>query len=134
MPVPSLSVSGALIRMAVALVLVLATFNPSGQSFYHWLSTPPVAFTPAKALGGLVLLIGWVATLRTTFIALGWLGVTLGGLLLATLLWLLVDRQLLDTTGAAMTWAVLGVVGLLLGVGLSWSLVRARVTGQVEVQ
>jgi len=29
---------------------------------------------------------------------------------------------------------VLVVLGLLLGIGLSWSLVRARTTGQIEVQ
>jgi hypothetical protein len=28
----------------------------------------------------------------------------------------------------------LGALGLLLGIGLSWSLIRARATGQIEVQ
>ena len=32
----------------------------------------------------------------------------------------------------AIVWVVLIVVGILLGLGLSWSLLRAKVTGQIE--
>jgi hypothetical protein len=33
-----------------------------------------------------------------------------------------------------LTWIALAIVGVILGLGLSWSLIRARWTGQVEVQ
>jgi hypothetical protein len=47
----------------------------------------------------------------------------------------MVDSGLIDLSGeSAMTWVVLVIVGALLGLGLSWSLIRARSTGQVEVQ
>jgi hypothetical protein len=88
-----------------------------------------------KALLGVVLLIGWVICLRTAFVALGWLGVGLGVALLAALVWVLVDARLLDTHGpSTLTWIGLVIVGVILGLGLSWSLIRARLTGQVEVQ
>lgn len=128
------SFSGALIRLAFALVLVLATFNPSGYSVMHWVTAPPVAVTPAKALAALVLLIGWLMCLRTAFIALGKVGLLLGVALFATVIWLLVDREMLTLTGSAIVWVSEIVVGILLGVGLSWSLLRTKVTGQVEVQ
>jgi hypothetical protein len=65
---------------------------------------------------------------------MGKLGILLGGAFFAAVIWLLVDRQWLTLNGAGITWAALIVVGLLLGVGLSWSLLRAQVTGQIEVQ
>jgi len=34
---------------------------------------------------------------------------------------------------SVLSWVTLIVVGIILGIGLSWSLLRARVTGQVEV-
>ncbi len=129
-----LSFSGALIRMALAMVLVLATFNPTGYSFTHWVMAPPTAFTPAKAIAALVLVIGWLMCLRTAFIALGKFGLLLGVLLFSAVIWMLVDRQWLSLNGSGLAWASLIVVGLLLGIGLSWSLLRAKVTGQVEVQ
>jgi len=128
------SLQGALLRMVFAVLLVLATFNPSGYSFAHWIVAPPVSVTPGKALAALALVIGWLMCLRTAFIALGRFGLLLGVALFAALIWLLVDRQVLSLTGSGIVWAGLLVVGLLLGVGLSWSLVRAQVTGHVEVQ
>ena len=36
-------------------------------------------------------------------------------------------------TGSGIVWVGLVVVGVLLGIGLSWALLRAKATGQVEV-
>ena len=132
---PGISSMGVIWRMVFAVVLVLLTFNPSGYSFYHWLTAPPVGISATKAFAGVVLLIGWVFCLRTAFVSLGMLGLALGAALLGTATWLLVDVGLLSLTGvSAMTWVVLLILGALLGLGLSWSLIRARTTGQVEVQ
>ena len=110
-------------------------FNPSGWSFYHWLTAPPAGITALKAFAGVALLIGWIGCLRTAFVALGWLGVILCAALLGTGVWLLFDMHVLENAGsAAMTWIALAIVGIVLGIGLSWSLIRARTTGQVEVQ
>ena len=55
-----ISWGGVLLRMLGAIALVLLTFNPTGHSFYHWLSAPPAGITPLKALAGIALLIGWI--------------------------------------------------------------------------
>lgn len=128
-----ISLWGTFTRIALAQALVLATFNPSGYSVAHWVTTPPVAFTPGKALATLALTIGWVVCLRTAFIALGKGGLLLGVGLFAALVWLLVDRDLVRLNGSGIVWVGLIVVGVLLGVGLSWSLIRAKTTGQIEV-
>ena len=118
----------------LALALVLLTFNPTGYSFFHWVTAPP-GLTALKAVAGVVLLIGWVMCLRATAISLGWLGVLLGAALLASLVWLLIELKMIDTVdGSVLTWIALVMVGILLGIGLSWSLIRARLIGHVEVQ
>jgi hypothetical protein len=135
MAVSGISWAGVLTRIAFAVALVLLTFNPSGTSFYHWLTAPPPGVTALKAFAGVLLLVGWVVCLRTAFIALGWLGLLLGAALLGTLVWLLVDLKWIDISAAStLTWIELVGVGVVLGVGLSWSLIRARATGQIEVQ
>lgn len=131
----AISWSGVALRIVLAVALVLLTFNPSGYSFYHWISAPPPGVTALKAFAGVALLIGWIACLRTAFVALGWLGVALCATLLGTFVWLLFDLKVLHTADStAMVWIGLLVVGIILGIGLSWSLIRARTTGQIETQ
>jgi Family of unknown function (DUF6524) len=134
MATPGISWVGVIWRMVFAVALVLLTFNPSGYSFYHWLFAAQVDVA-AKALAGVALLIGWVVCLRTAFVALGTLGLVLGAALFGCAVWLLVNTGVISLSGvSALSWVVLVVLGLLLGIGLSWSLIRARATGQVEVQ
>jgi hypothetical protein len=135
MAVQGISWSGVFLRIVLAVALVMATYNPSGHSFYHWLTDPPAGVTAVKALAGVFLLIGWVVCLRTAFVALGWLGMFLGTALLATLTWVFVDMKWIDIgQSTTIAWLALLILGTVIGLGLSWSLVRARLTGQVEVQ
>jgi hypothetical protein len=135
MAVQGISWSGVLVRIVLAIALVLATYNPSGHSFYHWLTEPPAGITAVKTLLGVVLLIGWAISLRTVHVALGSLGVLLGVAFLAALAWVFVEQRWLDLdTPSSVAWLALLILGTVLGLGLSWSLMRARLTGQVEVQ
>jgi hypothetical protein len=135
MAVQGISWSGVFLRIVLAIALVLATYNPSGHSFYHWLTDAPAGVTAVKALAGVALLIGWVVCLRTAFVALGWLGMFLGGALLAALTWVFVDMKWIDIgQSTTIAWLALLILGTVIGLGLSWSLVRARLTGQIEVQ
>ena len=134
MAVQGISWPGVLVRIALAIVLVLATYNPSSHSFFHWLTEPPAGITAIKALLGVLLLIGWATCLRTAAVALGWLGMSLGVALLAAIAWVFVDMTWIELARpTAIAWLALLILGTILGLGLSWSLVRARLTGQVEV-
>jgi Family of unknown function (DUF6524) len=134
MAVQGISWSGVMQRVALAVAVVLITFNPSGISFYHWLMAAPVGITALKAFAGVGLLVVWVVCLRTAYVALGTVGLVLGCLLLGTFVWVLFDLDVLHAVSSkAMVWIGLIVFGAVLGVGLSWSLIRARTTGQIEV-
>ena len=45
----SISITGFAWRIAFALALVFATFNPSGFSYFHWVSGTFPSFTPARS-------------------------------------------------------------------------------------
>ena len=130
----SMGFAGVLARVLAALALVLATFNPSGHSYSHWLASGFPHVTPAQVVVGLVLLIGWVVYVTATLRSLGLFGVTLLLALIAALVWLAVQNGWLHLTGgAALAWIAVVTVGLILGVGMCWSFVRRRLSGQTDV-
>jgi Family of unknown function (DUF6524) len=132
--------AGLLLRVLGAILLVYATFNPTGHSFFHWALAPMVGMGPAaggsaalKFLAGVVLLIGWVVVLQATRRSIGLIGAGLALALCGGLIWLLVEQHVVSPTGsAAIAHIALLAVGLVLGVGMSWSLLSRRLTGQVD--
>ena len=132
-----LSGIGFLWRFNAALALVLLTYNPSGQSAYHWISSAIAesAFGPLHLLLLAALLIGWVIYWIATWRALGTLGVALAGLVLGAIIWLLIDIGLLKLDSvSAITWVFLVGLSIVLAVGVSWSHVWRRLTGQINVE
>lgn len=125
---------GALARILAALALVLLTFNPSGHSFGHWLASGFPHVSAAQAVVGLVLLIGWVIYVTATLRSLGLFGVVLLLALFAALVWLAVqDGWLHLNGGSALEWIAVIATGLILGIGMCWSFVRRRLSGQTDV-
>jgi hypothetical protein len=125
---------GLLWRLAFAIALVLLTFNPTGHSYYHWLVDGFPSIQPLEAVAGLALLIAWVIFVRTTLSAIGNLGLLLMLGFFAAVVWWVVSQGWLDLANRrAMAWVVLLVLGLVLGIGMSWSHIRRRLTGQSAV-
>ncbi len=122
-----------ILRCLAALVLVLLTYNPTDLNFVRWATTEGVSL-PLVALAGVLLLIGYVIFLRATFRSIGTLGILLVGALIAAVVWVMIDLGWisLDDPGA-MTWVGLIALSLIMGVGLSWSIVRRRLSGQVDM-
>ena len=129
------------LRLLLALVLVYATYNPWGRSYVHWISgqwaaedTASWFASPAlKFVVGIALAIAWVVFLNSTRRSLGGVGVTLIVALCAGVIWLLAERGIANTRNIpALTHIGLIVVALVLAVGMSWSHVQRRLTGQVD--
>lgn len=128
------SIIGFVWRVAFALALVLVTFNPAGFSYFHWVRGNFPSVTPAQAVLGIALLLLWIFLSRSMLQALGWLGLALMAAFTAALVWLFVTWGWLDVTNAAtMAWVVLIALGLILGVGMSWAIIRRQLTGQASV-
>jgi hypothetical protein len=128
-----LTAFGFLWRFVAALLLVLATYNPTQYSFYHWIINSQ-ELGPEHFVVGIIVTIGWVILLAATKRSLNALGMTLGVLLLAGLVWLCIDYGLLSVESvSALSWVVLICIAALLAIGLSWSHIWRRLTGQFEV-
>ena len=123
-------------RLVAALALVFVTFNPSGLSYIHWAKA---AFSgeglqAVHFFAGIILLIGWSIFIIATSRSLGTFGTILSVALMASGIWLLADIGIIQVDSATtVTWLVLIVLAFLLAVGLSWSHVWRRLSGQLEV-
>ena len=125
---------GFLLRLLAAFILVFSSYNPSGYSYYHWVSENIDSLTPMIALAGVLLLIGWTILLRATFRSLGPFGLLLAAAFLGVLLWMMIDWGWFDADSlTAVTYIVLVVLSGILAIGVSWSHIRRRITGQIDV-
>jgi hypothetical protein len=132
---PKFSLTGLLGRFAVSFVLVLATYNPTDYSFCSWVAGNFPHIQPLQAVIGIVLLGLWLFFLHATWQSLGTLGVALGLAFFAAVLWLLSSWGWLNLSShGALVWAALTIVACMLTIGLSWSFIRVRVSGQEVVE
>ena len=128
-----ITVQGFLLRFLFALLLVMLTYNPSEYSYFHWLQNNFSNFSPMLGLAGISLIIGWVIYLRATLRSLGLIGLTLAALFFAAILWLLIDWGWLGLDNVTvMNWVILTLISAVLAVGISWSHVRRKISGQVD--
>jgi hypothetical protein len=120
-----------LLRFLFAIALVFLTYNPSDYSWVSWLSSDvPMVY---KVAGGVVLLIGWVMFLRATWRSLGAIGTFLALAFFGVMIWLFVEWGFFSLDNAAVIqWVVLFVLAAVLAVGMSWSHVRRKLSGQYD--
>ena len=132
---------GIILRLLFALVLVYATYNPEGVSFYHWTIVPLTQATkfslsaihPLKFLAAVALLVAWIVFLQATQRSLGIKGIVLTLALFGGLVWLLIYWNVFSPRGTrAISHVVLIVLSLVLATGMSWSHLSRRLTGQID--
>jgi hypothetical protein len=123
-----------LVRILFAVILVVATWNPAGVSYVQWALIDTSTFDATKALVGVLLLAGWIMAVRATWVSLGLMGVVLAAVVIGVFVWWLISIGIVATDGRGFLWIVLVAIGVVLGIGMGWSLVRAKATGQVETQ
>lgn len=129
---------GYFLRLLLAIVVVFATYNPEGLSFFHWARDHAVGASnqmlAVMALVGVLILIGWVIFLRATFRSLGAFGTFLAIAFFGSLIWVALTLLPIPKDSITLTIYLIlfGLAGVL-SAGLSWSHVRRRLTGQFDV-
>lgn len=127
-----------MVRWVLALILVLATFNPM-YSFTQWVlggTGGSQATLAIQVLIGLILLVGFIIFLRATLRSIGMLGMLLVVVILLVLLWVLWALGLFQeqvATGEFWIWVGLLVFATVLAIGMSWSHIRRRLSGQYDM-
>jgi hypothetical protein len=125
---------GFLLRWLFAFGLVTATYNPTDWNFVRWAMTDGQERLSITVLAGLLLLVGYIIYLRATLRSIGAVGMVLILALVGALLWVAYDFGLLDLRNRALTmWIGILALSLTLGIGLSWSIVRRKLSGQADV-
>ena len=81
-----------------------------------------------------MLFAGYVIYLRATLRSIGLFGMILVLALVAALLWVARDLGWISLSDPGFnTWIGLLAASLVLGVGLSWSIIRRKLSGQVDM-
>lgn len=122
-----------IVRFIFAIIIVFATYNPEGTSYYHWVYDLLPEFSVLKAFIGVILLIGWVILIRATLGSLGAIGVILAAAFFGLAIWLIIDVLGLSTDNSRVISYIIEIMlASVLSIGVSWSHVRRRLTGQLD--
>lgn len=125
---------GFVLRWLFAFLLVALTFNPTEWNYIRWTRTNWDSQMSLSVLFGLVLLVGYIIYLRATLRSIGVFGMALIVALVAALLWVAYDFGLLSLDNPGLnTWIGIVALSLVLGIGLSWSIVRRKLSGQADI-
>lgn len=125
---------GILLRWLGAFVLLAVTFNPTPYNYVKWVQGNWATQMPLSLFLGLLLGIGFMIYVVATLRSIGAFGVLLIAAVFGAGLWVLIDWGVMSLTNSNLnTW--LGLLGLsvILGIGLSWSILRQRLSGQASV-
>lgn len=123
-----------LIRWLFAFVLIVATYNPTPWNYIRWAEANYDARLSVVALLGLILFVGYVIFLRATLRSIGAFGMLLVLALVAGIVWVLIDMGWVSLESPdQMVWLGIIALSLVLGTGLSWSIIRRRLSGQYDM-
>ncbi|MBL9064561.1 DUF6524 family protein [Tabrizicola sp.] len=122
---------GFLLRWLGAFLLLAAIFNPTDWNFVRWAQSSWGAQTSLVVFTGLILAVAAMVYLVATMRSIGVLGAIIIAAIFGAGLWVLTDWGLLGLDNSSLnTWLGILVLSLILGIGMSWSILRQRLSGQ----
>ncbi len=125
---------GFFIRWAFAFALLALTYNPTRWNYAVWAQSNFESMLSVTVFLGLLLLIGYIIYLRASLRSIGIFGMLLVLAVFGTLIWVLYDQGIISLENpTANTWIGLFALSIVLAIGLSWSIVRRRLTGQADI-
>ncbi len=125
---------GFVLRWIFAFVLLAATYNPTAWNYVRWAQENNETSLSLVVLGGLILLVGYIIYLRATLRSIGIFGMILVLAVVGTVIWVLFDQGVISLDNPTVnTWIAIFALSLVLAIGLSWSIVRRRLSGQADV-
>jgi hypothetical protein len=129
-----ISIGGIATRFLFAFALVALTWNPSPVNFVRWaVNQWSGELTPFVVFVALALAAGWIIFIHATARSLGALGVILAMALAGSVMWML-NRWILDLTNSTvLQWVLLTLLAVILTMGMSWSHLKRRWSGQADV-
>ena len=103
------------------------------SSYYDWIQDEFPTFTVYKGFVGVLLVIGWIILIRATLGSLGAIGIVLAVAFFGLLIWLIFDVFNIPTDSTrVVTYIIQIMIICVLSIGVSWSHIRRRISGQVD--
>lgn len=125
---------GLFLRWLGAFALLSATYNPTPYNYVRWADAYFAQSMPLTLLVGMVLAVGYVIYIGATLRSIGLFGAGLVIAVMGLLVWVLVDFGVLSLQSPQTSlWVGLFIASLILGLGMSWSIIRQRLSGQATV-
>ncbi|MCY1126916.1 DUF6524 family protein [Frigidibacter sp. RF13] len=125
---------GIILRWLGAFVLLSATFNPTDINYVRWAEANYAGQFPLVLFLGLLLAVGYMIYVVATLRSIGAFGIVLIAAIFGSALWVLIDWGVLTLQNQSLNmWLAILALSLILGAGLSWSILRQRLSGQASV-
>ena len=125
---------GFAVRWVFAFAVLAGTYNPTDWSFYRWGLTEWETQLPLTILFALILIVGYIIYLRATLRSIGLFGMLLVLAVVGTAIWVIYDLGWISLDNPTVnTWLAIIVLSFVLAIGLSWSIVRRKLSGQADV-
>jgi len=115
-------------RWCFSAFLLFATYNPTGYSYYDWVTGSDDSYLSVKVVVGLWLLWTYTALLPIVWHAIGPVGIGAMAALLASSGLVLWDYGFLDyITPSFYPYAIIGGMATIIAMGLTWGHVNLQV-------
>jgi hypothetical protein len=125
---------GILLRWLGAFVLLALTYNPTEWNFTRWAEANWSSQMPLTLLMGLLLAVGYLVYIGATLRSIGAFGILLVAAIVGALVWVLIDYGVLTLQNPQLNlWLGIFALSVVLGIGLSWSILRQKLSGQATV-
>lgn len=125
---------GVFIRWLGAFVLLSLTYNPTQWNYIAWVRATWPDQMPLAVFLGLLLGVAYMVYVVATLRSIGAFGVLVVAAIFGAGLWVLTDWGVLTLADPSLNlWLGILVGSLILGIGLSWSILRQRLSGQASV-
>ena len=134
-PAHTFDALGFVVRWLMAFFLLLATYNPSGYSYYHWVIDPPTNDRLLQMIVGAFLVFCYFVAFDITRRALHTFGFVNVIIFCSLISWWIGREGWVDVErDSHLAMLVIGTISTILAIGMSYSHVHYRLGGVKQVE
>ena len=118
------------VTFLLAMALAIGTWNPTGHHFIHYISNVDDILSGFKPFAILIMIALWLLAIKSIFQSLGFFGMLVTLIILASFVWGLQQYELIDVENLdQLGWAITVGIGFLIWFGLNASIIWKKLTG-----
>jgi hypothetical protein len=116
------------LRFLFAAVVVFATYNAEGFSYFHWIINNLGQLNLYMARAAVVLVLSWIILIRASIASLSLIGFAIVTLAFGLLAWLIITRLGLNASSkGAIIYIIELAIAFVLSLGVPWSQIKRKI-------